>query len=219
MSFRAPERVAALLLLADGRFPGGGHAHSGGLEAAVAAGCVTDLTGVEAFLTGKVVTTGLVDAWLAAAACAGSDPGRLEAECEARCLSPALRAAGRSLGRGLRRAAAPSWPEVAAVTVEQHPVVLGLVARAAGLVPEEAAALAVHGLVAGGVSASVRLLRVDMADAMAVGARLAPLAGSVAARAASAAAGPIGDGPAWSAPAVERRAEEHARWEVRLFAS
>jgi hypothetical protein len=26
-------------------------------------------------------------------------------------------------------------------------------------------------------------------------------------------------GPVWSAPALERRAEEHARWEVRLFAS
>jgi hypothetical protein len=27
------------------------------------------------------------------------------------------------------------------------------------------------------------------------------------------------EGPVWSAPALERRAEEHARWEVRLFAS
>ncbi|MET7801807.1 urease accessory protein UreF, partial [Streptomyces decoyicus] len=29
---------AALFVLADGRFPAGGHAHSGGAEAAVAAG-------------------------------------------------------------------------------------------------------------------------------------------------------------------------------------
>ncbi|MEU7259826.1 urease accessory protein UreF, partial [Streptomyces rimosus] len=29
---------AALLVLADGRFPAGGHAHSGGAEAAVTAG-------------------------------------------------------------------------------------------------------------------------------------------------------------------------------------
>lgn len=33
---------AALLVLADGRFPAGGHAHSGGAEAAVRAGRITD---------------------------------------------------------------------------------------------------------------------------------------------------------------------------------
>lgn len=208
--------TATLLLLADGRFPGGGTAHSGGLEAAVAAGRVADLDGVERFLAGRLATTGLTDAWLAASACAGgADPAALEAECEARCPSPALRATGRLLGRGLRRAAAASWPAVARITVEQHPVVLGLVARAAGLPPAGAAALAVHGLVAGVVSASVRLLPVDMADAVAVAARLAPLADAVAAEAAAAGE----DGPAWSAPALEQRAEDHASWEVRLFAS
>jgi len=211
--------LAALLLLADGRFPGGGHAHSGGLEAAVAAGRVTGLEGLASFLTGRLATTGLTDAWLAAAACAGADPARVEVECEARCPSPALRHAGRVLGRGLRRAATASWPELAAVTVEQHAVVLGLVARAAGLAPPDAAALALHGLLAGGASACVRLLPVDMADAMAVVVGLGPLAADVTARAAALADGPLEDGPAWSAPALERRAEEHAGWEVRLFAS
>ncbi|HEX2771447.1 MAG TPA: urease accessory UreF family protein, partial [Micromonosporaceae bacterium] len=160
--------TATLLLLADGRFPGGGHAHSGGLEAAVAAGRVANLDDVRDFLMGRLGTTGLVDAWAAASACAGADADVLEAEYEARSPSPALRAAGRALGRGLRRAAAASWPSIRSVTVEQHPVVLGLVARAAGLAPSDAAALAVHGLIAGGVAASVRLLPVDMADAMAV---------------------------------------------------
>lgn len=211
--------TAALLLLADGRFPGGGHAHSGGLEAAVAAGRVTGLDDVAAFVAGRLGTTGLTDAWLAASACGGADPARLEAECEARCPSPALRAAGRTLGRGLRRAATASWPAVAAVAVEQHPVVLGLVAREAGLRPGEAASLAVHSLVAGTASACVRLLPIDMADAMAVAAGLAPLAADVAATAAALAVGPLEDGPAWSAPVLELRAEEHARWEVRLFAS
>ena len=208
-----------LLLLADGRFPGGGHAHSGGLEAAVAAGRVSGTAGVRDFLAGRLATTGRTDAWLAAAACAGADPLGLQAECEARLPSPALRAAGRALGRGLRRAATPSWPQIASVEVEQHPVVLGLVARAAGLAPAEAAALAVHGLVAGGVSAAVRLLPIDMADAMAVAAGLAGEAAAVAADGAVAAAGDPRDGPAWSAPVLELRAEEHARWEVRLFAS
>ena len=39
---RSPMSRAALLVLADGRFPAGGHAHSGGVEAAVAHGAVHD---------------------------------------------------------------------------------------------------------------------------------------------------------------------------------
>ncbi|MEV4822228.1 urease accessory UreF family protein [Micromonospora sp. NPDC049274] len=57
-----------LLLLADGRFPAGAHAHSGGLEAAVAAGRVTDLASLESFLVGRLTTAGLVGAAFAAAA-------------------------------------------------------------------------------------------------------------------------------------------------------
>ncbi|PLS75772.1 MAG: urease accessory protein UreF [Actinobacteria bacterium] len=211
--------TAALLLLGDGRFPGGGHAHSGGLEAAVAAGRVAGLDDLDDFLAGRIRTTGLTDAWLAACACAGADPAALESECEARCVSPALRGAGRALGRGLKRAAAATWPALGSVTVEQHPVVLGLVAAAAGLSPADAAALALHSLVAGGVSAAVRLLPLDMADAMAVAARLASVSGEVAAQAVTLAGRPLSDGPAWSAPALELAAEDHARWEVRLFAS
>ncbi|MEU8166805.1 urease accessory UreF family protein [Micromonospora sp. NPDC049004] len=57
-----------LLLLADGRFPAGAHAHSGGLEAAVAAGRVNDLASLESFLVGRLTTAGLVGAAFAAAA-------------------------------------------------------------------------------------------------------------------------------------------------------
>jgi urease accessory protein len=60
--------TSALLLLADGRFPAGGHAHSSGLEAAVAAGRVTDLSTLESFLLGRLHTTGLVAAAFTAAA-------------------------------------------------------------------------------------------------------------------------------------------------------
>ena len=52
--------TATLLLLADGRFPAGGHAHSGGLEAAVARSRVRDLASLRAFLDGRLATTGLV---------------------------------------------------------------------------------------------------------------------------------------------------------------
>jgi urease accessory protein len=201
--------AAALLLIADGRFPGGGHAHSGGLEAAVADGSVDGIAALERFLAARLVMGGEVDAWLAAAACAGVDDMALDAEADARCPSPALRVASRRLGRGLRRGASAAWPAVGESTAEHHAVVIGLVARAAGLAPDAAALL------------PVRLLPIDSANAMAVASRLAPLADRIAAAGATAAADgrPVGDGPAWSAPLLEARAEAHARWEVRLFAS
>jgi urease accessory protein len=203
---------ALLLLLGDGRFPGGGHAHSGGVEAAVADGAVRDSETLASFLEGRLVTAGATDAWAAAATCAGLSPEVVEAEYEARCPSPALRAASRAQGRGLKRAAAHSWPAIASLIVEQHAVVVGAVSRAAGLAEVDAAALVVHGSVMGAAAAAVRLLPLDMADAAAILARLAPLADRIAADA-------TWQAPVWSAPALERRAEEHARWEVRLFAS
>src|SRR5215470_4703605 len=66
--------LATLLMLADGRYPAGGHAHSGGLEAAIAAGRVRDLPDLTAFLRGRLATAGLVAAAFAAAACARSKP-------------------------------------------------------------------------------------------------------------------------------------------------
>jgi len=238
---------ALALLLGDGRFPGGGHAHSGGLEAAVANGTVVDVEGLREFLAGRLTTTGAVDAWAAALACAGCDPSAVEAEYEARCPSPALRAAGRAQGRGLKRAAACSWPEVGECAAEQHVVVLGVAARAAGLAPVEAASLALHAVLMGTAAAAVRLLPIDMADAAAAVARLAPLADDIVDRVSAFITAAITttspshservtsghersdladlerfgreEWPAWSAPALELLAEEHARWEVHLFAS
>jgi urease accessory protein len=210
------------LLLADGRFPGGGHAHSGGLEAAVADGSIDParlFPTLQAFVAGRLAATGAIDAWLAASSCSGGDEAELDAEADARCPSPALRVASRRLGRGLRRAAARSFPVVAGGPGQHHPVVVGVVARAAGLGPDDAAQLAVHHVLAGAVSAAVRLLPIDAADAMAVAIGLTALAAEVAAEGGAAARGPLCDGPAWSAPLVELRAEAHARWEVRLFAS
>jgi urease accessory protein len=63
---------AAALMLADARFPAGGHAHSGGLEAAVTAGTVADIGSLEVFLRGRLATAGVVAAGLAAAACSAA---------------------------------------------------------------------------------------------------------------------------------------------------
>ncbi|MFD6973886.1 urease accessory protein UreF, partial [Streptomyces sp. NPDC059949] len=49
---------AALLVLADGRFPAGGHAHSGGAEAACKAGRIHDAATLEDFCRGRLHTAG-----------------------------------------------------------------------------------------------------------------------------------------------------------------
>ncbi|MFJ7152827.1 urease accessory protein UreF [Streptomyces sp. NPDC100445] len=221
---------AALLVLADGRFPAGGHAHSGGAEAAVRAGRVTDAAGLEDFCRGRLHTAGLVAAALAAAAVLGAEPAELDAAADARTPSPALRAAARRLGRQLLRATRASWPsdELDALARRfpkgaHQPVVLGVAARAAGLGPDDAAYCAAYESVSGPATATVRLLSLDPFDATGVLARLAPELDGVAARAVAAARRVADDGvdalPAASGPLLEVGAEWHATWPVRLFAS
>jgi urease accessory protein len=100
-------------MLADARFPAGGHAHSGGLEGAVSAGAVADVPSLNRFLLGRLATAGVVAAALAAAACAQPDADRLawlDAEADARMPSPAQREASRRQGRAPLRAALAAWP-------------------------------------------------------------------------------------------------------------
>ncbi|MFJ4931304.1 urease accessory protein UreF [Streptomyces sp. NPDC088736] len=221
---------AALLVLADGRFPAGGHAHSGGAEAAVRAGRISGATSLEDFCRGRLHTAGLVSAALAAAAALGVDPVALDSAAEARTPSPALRGAARRLGRQLMRAARAAWPsdELDALAREfpkgaHQPVVLGVAARGAGLGAEDAAHCAAYESVSGPATATVRLLSLDPFDATAVLARLAPEVDRVAHQAAEAARRVAADGvdalPAASAPLLEIGAEAHAAWAVRLFAS
>ncbi|MFE1388326.1 urease accessory protein UreF [Streptomyces albogriseolus] len=220
----------ALLVLADGRFPAGGHAHSGGAEAAVHAGAISGAASLEDFCRGRLHTTGRVSAALAASAALGVDLAALDAAADARTPSPALRAAARKLGRQLLRAARATWPclELEALARRfpkgaHQPVVLGAAARAAGLGPEDAAHCALYESIGGPATATVRLLGLDPFDATAVLARLAPEADRVAETAVRAAHRVAAEGvdalPAASAPLLELFAEAHAVRAGRLFAS
>ena len=236
----------ATLLLSDSRFPAGGHAHSGGVEPAVTAGTVSDLASLETFLRGRLRTTGLVAAALAAAACAfaaaacarpdaacahsagsGADFwGAIDAEADARTPSPAQRAASRRQGRALLRAARVAWPEDSGLAAlagypggPHHAVVLGAAAAAAGCGAGDAARIAAYQSVAGAASAAVRLLALDPMLATAVLARLTGDVDQIAERAAAAADGPLEELPCPSAPALDLLAEAHVRAEVRLFES
>jgi urease accessory protein len=212
--------LATLLVLADGRLPAGGHAHSGGLEAAVAAGRVRDVASVDGFLRGRLTTGGLVSAAFSAVACARTGEWfSLDAGLDARTPSPALRRASRAQGRALLRAGRAMWALPAIGREPHHAVALGVLAAAAGLRPVEAAVAAAHGSVSGPASAAVRLLGLDPYAVHALLAALAPEIDRVAADAAGRIGDPVDALPAASAPLLDVGAELHATWEVRLFAS
>ncbi|MEW2623352.1 urease accessory UreF family protein [Streptomyces sp. NPDC048106] len=220
----------ALLVLADGRFPAGGHAHSGGMEAAVASGAVHDTASLEAFCRGRLHTAALTAAGLAAAAATGCDALALDDAADTRTPAPALRRVARRLGRQMMRAARATWPCPDLDHLAHHrpqgahqPVVLGVAARAAGLTPLDAATAALYEGIGGPATAAVRLLSLDPLDATAVLARLADDCDTLAAAAVAAAARVTAEGvtvlAAASAPLLDITGEQHAAWTVRLFAS
>lgn len=217
-----------MLLLGDGRLPSGGHAHSGGLEEAVNAGRVRDVASLEGFLRGRLTTTGLAAAALAATSCSGAHSWEvLEAEADARTASPALRESSRRQGRQLLRTGLVLWPgpvlhglaAASGPAGPHHPVALGAVGRAAGLSPADAALVAAHGAVAGPASAAVRLLSLDPVATYALLARLGTEVDATAARASGLAGGPLASLPCLTAPLLDIGAESHALREVALFAS
>jgi urease accessory protein len=211
-----------LLLLTDGRFPAGGHAHSGGIEAAVMAGRVTGVDTLAVFLAGRLTTAGRVAAALAAAGAAGGqDLALLDAEAGARIPSPALRAASRVQGRALLRTARAVLDGVPPQPDELYlPVAMGAVCSATpGLGPVDAARWALYDAVSGPASAAVRLLGLDPFRVWGVVASLLPEAEALAGDAAAGAGRLLRHLPSCSAPLLEVDAEHHAAAEVRLFAS
>lgn len=203
---------AAVMLLADGRFPAGGHAHSAGVEAACADGRIVDEQSLAAFVEGRVRTTGLVDAALAAAttlvlrtcpteADVRAALGELDAEADARITAPPLRAASRRLGRQLVRVAGRCWPDATLAIVPDalaagvhQAVAWGAVGVAAGLDAPEVAGLCVHHAVTTPAQAAVRLLGLDPFGVAAITARLAPVAAAVTAEATAAARHAVASG-------------------------
>lgn len=236
--------MLATLLLADGRFPAGSHAHSAGVEAACADGRITDESTLAAFLEGRLRTTGLVDAALAATAHLALAPlaqdadvlqviMALDVEAETRIPAPSLRVASRRLGRQLVRIGRRCWPGNLLTLVAEartdgvhQPVALGAVGVAARCDVVDVARLAVHHVLTTPAQAAVRLLGLDPFAVAALTAQLGPVAEQVAADAVVAACSAVAadlanlpDLPALSSPLVEIAATDHASWDVRMFAT
>jgi urease accessory protein len=220
--------LATLLLLADGRFPSGGHAHSGGVEAACATGGIVDVPGLASFVRGRLHTAGLVDASFAAASAAGAHAwADLDRAVDARLVSSRLRLASRALGRQALRAGERVWPHPSLLALrEASPgagahqcVVVGAVATAAELSPRDAALCVLHSLASSSATAAVRLLGLDPFEVHSMLASLTHVVDELADVAVAPCRGPLHALPATSSPLVDILAEDHATWEVRLFAS
>ncbi|KZB87306.1 urease accessory protein UreF [Amycolatopsis regifaucium] len=215
------------IILADSRFPGGGHVHSGGLEEAVARKLIEQERDLPGFLSGRLRTAGSLAAVFAAASAHAAARGvrnghwrRLDLELDARTPSLAQREASRAQGRGTARAGKAAWPSpVLSQLLKEtprphHPVIVG--------VPFDAAMAVAYLAISGPASAAVRLLGLDPFAVNAVVARLSAEVREVSLRAAEVAGNDPADLPAPGSPALDLFAEAHARHhqeEVRLFAS
>lgn len=218
----------ALLLLADGRLPAGGYAHSGGLESAIRQGRITTIDDLARFLTGRATTGGSVAAAFAAASCRAverddlSALDLLDAEFTARTPSPALRRVAQSLGRQLLRALRSIHPHPMHERMPErlaHPVAFGASAALLGLSAEEAARGILHETLMGPGMAVVKLMKVDPFQAHRAVAALIPLMDRIGTEAAALADSAPEDLPSDGAPLSDILAEHHEVQEVRLFAS
>jgi urease accessory protein len=223
------------VILADSRFPGGGHVHSGGLEEAVARKLIAHERDLPTFLSGRLRTAGALAATFAAASAHAANRNvhrghwrLLDVELDARTPSVAQREASRAQGRGTARAGRISWPSpvldelIAATPRPHHPIILGALVGVAGGAPLDAASSAAYLAISGPASAAVRLLGLDPFVVNAVVARLSSALHAVAEHAAAVAGDAPADLPSPGSPALDLLAEAHARHhkeEVRLFAS
>ncbi|MEM8904475.1 MAG: urease accessory UreF family protein [Actinomycetota bacterium] len=212
------------LLLGDGRFPTGGHAHSTGLERAVASGSIASVADVEAWCAARVDGAGRVDAALAAW-CArrwpAVDVSELDREVEVRLVSPTQRSLSRRLGRQWTRTGRRIAVDgLGGLPDEPHRVVaVGAVGAAVGLGPSDVAAVIVHDVVAEATSAAIRLLGLDPFEVAGIHVRLTDLLDEVVVAAVEASAGSLGALPVAESLLSLVALDEQASSSERLFAS
>ncbi|MER2224504.1 MAG: urease accessory UreF family protein [Rhodococcus sp. (in: high G+C Gram-positive bacteria)] len=217
----------ASMLLADGRLPIGGHAHSSGLEPALAGGLLQSQ--VPDFIRGRLETVGLVEAaatvitrrWAVSEGSA-DELEDISRELLARTPSAPLREASIQLGRGLARLASRLWPQHPAVQMlmalpghPMRPLALGVFTAISGMDDLQAARSCLYDDAQTVASAALKLLPVDPAEPVEWLFRAASTIETVA-KAAVAVEG-VTDMPATTGPLVEQWSLEHHARSRRIF--
>lgn len=220
----SPQLVA--MMMADGRFPTGGHTQSGGLEPAVRAGLGNEghrLEEVVVYARDRLRTVTRVEAGTAVvarhSALAGNPVLTLESHWAARTPSQALRAASRRQGRAYLRVAGRVWPAVLDHLTPDaevpRPIVIGVVAAVAGLDARETARLIGYDDAQTVLFAALKLLPVDPVEVSMWMTQLHPDVERLAELVA-----PLRlaeDIPADGAPLIDQLAQQHLTERMRLF--
>lgn len=227
MSIEMASADIASMLLADGRLPTGGHAHSSGLEPALAGGLLQSQ--VPDFIRGRLETVGLVEAaatvitrrWAVSEGSA-DELEDISRELLARTPSAPLREASIQLGRGLARLASRLWPQHPAVQMlmalpghPMRPLALGVFTAISGMDDLQAARSCLYDDAQTVASAALKLLPVDPAEPVEWLFRAASTIETVA-KAAVAVEG-VTDIPATTGPLVEQWSLEHHARSRRIF--
>lgn len=224
------------LLLADTRLPSGAHVHSGGVEQAVDDGVIRNVTTMEDYLEGRLLTSGRLFAHVAARACvlAGSRERSadvahwiaMDDEVSARVVSPATRRSVRTQGRSLLKTALALYNFGEIETILRSipdgpylPVVQGVLTCFGGLAPRDAALQSAYGSIASTASAALRLLGLDPMSVAIVLRDMSPAIDAVAMEAGLASTKEVELLPSPASPLSDHMAERHAIREERLFAS
>ena len=209
--------VWRLLQLADGAFPAGGFAHSGGLEAAVQLGEAGDIERLVTCALWQSACVALPFVRRAHAAADVEAVAAVDAAADVFLLGHVANRASRAQGRALATSAGrafssvvPLAEAVASGRLGGHfAPVLGATAAAVGLGAEDTEVLALHVGARGVLSAAVRLGRIGPFEAQALQARL-PF---------EAARRAIPEEPVQTAPLLEIYGSLHDRLYSRLFQS
>lgn len=186
----------ALLQLADGTFPAGGFAHSGGLEAAVQLGEVASLASLRAFVEAAIRQVGRgALPFVSAAHARAADVTAwraIDARCELFLRNHVQNRASRDQGHALLAAASRAFDAVAPLHAAARTLrsgsgfathlapTYGVVFGAIGLSRAATQASFLHGALRGLLSAAVRLGAIGPLEAQRQHGELVPLLGEIA---------------------------------------
>lgn len=156
-------QLQRLLAWTSPSFPIGAFSYSGGLEAAIEAGIVTDLESLKAWLDSQRTHGRLhMDAWYLREALEGGNIAGLSTQCLAQNSAKQLRDEAEALGTAMARTLNDAWGHD--LKPGAYPVVFGAACRAEAIDAETALNAFAHAYVANQISVACRVIPLGQTD-------------------------------------------------------